>query len=74
MGVLPGFFDLSGVTTLDIFVICTISAIVPFLGNLVLSLMVDRVRHLLNSPSALRKVNIISGLLLIVVGVVIPLT
>ena len=74
MGVLPGFFDLSGVTTLDIIAICTISAIVPFLGNLGLSLMVDRVRHLLNSPSALRKVNIISGLLLIVVGIVIPLT
>ena len=74
MGVLPGFFDLSGVTTLDIIAICTISAIVPFLGNLGLSLMVDRVRHLLSSPSALRKVNIISGLLLIVVGIVIPLT
>jgi len=74
MGVLPGFFDLSGVTTLDIIAICTISTIVPFLGNLGLSLMVDRVRHLLNSPSALRKVNIISGLLLIVVGIVIPLT
>ena len=74
MGVLPGFFDLSGVSTLDIIAICTISAIVPFLGNLGLSVMVDRVRHLLNSPSALRKVNMISGLLLIVVGIVIPLT
>jgi hypothetical protein len=35
---------------------------------------VERVRHLLNSPSALRKVNMISGLLLIVVGIVISLT
>jgi len=74
MGVLPGFFDLSGVTALDIFAICTISAIVPFLGNLVLSLMVDSVRHLLSSPSALRQVNIISGVLLICVGFIIPLT
>ena len=74
MGVLPGFFDLSGVSTLDIIAICTISAIVPFLGNLGLSVMVDRVRHLLNSPSALRKVNMTSGLLLIVVGIVISLT
>ena len=74
MGVLPGFFDLSEVTLVDVVAICTISAIVPFLGNLALSLMVDRVRHLLSSPSALRRVNIISGILLIGVGFIIPLT
>jgi threonine/homoserine/homoserine lactone efflux protein len=74
MGVLPGFFDLSNVSTWDIIAICAISAIVPFLGNLALSLMVDRVRHLLSSPSGLRQVNIISGLLLIIVGIIIPLT
>jgi threonine/homoserine/homoserine lactone efflux protein len=74
MGVLPGFFDLSNVSTWDIIAICAISAIVPFVGNLALSLMVDRVRHLLSSPSGLRQVNIISGLLLIIVGIIIPLT
>tara|TARA_Y100000385_G_scaffold278819_1_gene327610 strand:- start:362 stop:982 length:621 start_codon:yes stop_codon:yes gene_type:complete len=74
IGILPGFFDLSGVTSLDIIVICTISAFVPFLGNLVLSMMVDRVRHLLSSPAALRKVNISSGILLILVGFLISLT
>ena len=74
IGVLPGFFDLSRVTLLDIVAICTISAVLPFLGNLTLSIMVDRVRHLLSSPAALRKVNIISGVLLILVGVIIPLT
>ena len=74
IGILPGFFDLSGVTSLDIIVICTISAVVPFLGNLVLSIMVDRVRHLLSSPAALRKVNISSGILLILVGFLISLT
>ena len=74
IGVLPGFFDLSRVTLLDIVAICAISAVLPFLGNLTLSIMVDRVRHLLSSPATLRKVNTISGVLLILVGVIIPLT
>ena len=74
IGVLPGFFDLSRVTLLDIVAICTISAVLPFLGNLTLSIMVDRVRHFLSSPATLRKVNTISGILLILVGVIIPLT
>ena len=74
IGVLPGFFDLSRVTLLDIVAICTISAVLPFLGNLTLSIMVDRVRYLLSSPATLRKVNTISGILLILVGVIIPLT
>ena len=73
IGVLPGFFDLSRVTLLDIVAICTISAVLPFLGNLTLSIMVDRVRHLLSSPATLTKVNTISGILLILVGVIIPL-
>ena len=74
IGVLPGFFDLSRMTLLDIVAICTISAVLPFLGNLTLSIMVDRVRPLLSSPATLRKVNTISGILLILVGVMIPLT
>ncbi len=74
IGVLPGFFDLSRVTLLDIVAICAISAVLPFLGNLTLSIMVDRVRYLLSSPATLRKVNTISGILLILVGVIIPLT
>ena len=74
IGVLPGFFDLSRVTLLDIVAICTISAVLPFLGNLTLSIMVDRVRHLLSSPATLRKVNTISGTLFFLVGVIIPLT
>ena len=74
IGVLPGFFDLSSVTLLDTIAICTISAVVPFFGNLILSIMVNRVRYLLSSPAALRKVNTISGILLILVGVIISLT
>ena len=43
-------------------------------NGFLVSIMVDRVRHLLSSPATLRKVNIISGILLILVGVIIPLT
>ena len=74
MGVLPGFFDLTRVTVYDIAVICFLSFLVPLLGNLVLAAMVDRVRGLLTSPEALRKVNITSGVLLIAVGLVIALS
>ncbi len=71
MGVLPGFFDLTAVTAWDIAVICAISAIVPLLGNLVLGLMVDRIRVLLASPKALRNMNLSAGFLLIGVGLVV---
>ena len=74
MAVLPGFFDLTRVTVYDIAVICFLSFLVPLLGNLVLAAMVDRVRGLLTSPEALRKVNITSGVLLIAVGLVIALS
>jgi len=37
MGVLPGYFDLTQVTWLDILAICTLSMIVPLLGNLILA-------------------------------------
>ncbi|VVT11690.1 Transporter, LysE family protein [Roseovarius sp. EC-HK134] len=74
MGFLPGFFDLAQVTVLDIAAILAISAIVPMLGNLALALFLDRARRLLQSPAALRRMNISSGMLLILVGLVIPFT
>ena len=74
MGVLPGFFDLSQVTTPDIIAITVVSMLVPLLGNLMLAAFIDRVRRLLSSPAALRRVNVISGWLLIGVGGVIALT
>lgn len=72
MGVLPGFFDLSRVTAPDIVAIIAVSALVPMLGNLCLALFLDRARRLLQSPAALRRLNVISGLLLVGVGLVIP--
>ncbi len=74
MGVLPGFFDLTGLTWADIAVICFLSFIVPLLGNLSLAVFIDRARRLLTSPEALRRTNVISGVLLICVGLVIPFT
>lgn len=74
MGLLPGFFDLTRVTGWDIVAIVAVSQIVPLIGNLGLAALVARVRGLLSSPSALRRTNIVSGVLLIMVGLIIPFT
>lgn len=74
MGFLPGFFDLSRVTTPDIVAIIAVSAIIPMIGNLGLALFLDRARRLLSSPESLRRLNIGSGILLVLVGMVIPFT
>ncbi len=71
MGVLPGFFDLTRIGVLDIAVIVVISFVVPLTGNLILAFFIDRLRRYLTSAQALRRTNIVSGSLLIVVGVVI---
>lgn len=74
MGVLPGFFDLARVTGRDTGAILAVSALVPVVGNLGLALAVDRARRLLSSPAAIRRVNRVSGALLVAVGVFIALT
>lgn len=74
MGVLPGFFDLTAVTALDMAVICTLSFIVPLVGNLTLAAFVDRVRGVLKSPTAVRRMNVTAGWLLVGVGGVIAIT
>ena len=71
MGMLPGFFDLAALTRWDIALICTLSFIVPLAGNLVMALGVNRVRRLLTSPGALRRMNRIAGSLLIGVAIFI---
>jgi threonine/homoserine/homoserine lactone efflux protein len=74
MGMLPGFFDLGRINGWDIAAILAVSASIPMIGNLGLALSIDRARQLLSSPAAVRRVNVISGCLLIGVGVVIALT
>ncbi|UWR40021.1 LysE family translocator [Phaeobacter inhibens] len=72
MGVLPGFFDLTAVTHLDIFAIVVLSFLVPLVGNLCMAGLVHRVRWHITSPATLRRINIVSGCLLIGVGCLIP--
>ena len=72
MGALPGFFDLGQLTAWDIAAIIGISAGVTLGGNLLLALFLDRARALLSSPAALRRMNIGSGVLLVLVGLIIP--
>ncbi len=72
MGALPGFFDLGRLTWLDTLAIIVISALIPMLGNLGLAWFLDRARRLLSSPAAMRRLNVGSGVLLILVGLVIP--
>ncbi|MEP1353948.1 MAG: LysE family translocator [Tateyamaria sp.] len=73
-GMLPGFFDLTQLTALDIVIIATLSTIIPLIGNLAMALFIDRARRLMQRPEALRRMNITAGVLLICVGLVIPLT
>jgi len=74
MGVLPGFFDLTQVTAPDIAAVVATSMAVPLIGNLCFALGVDRARRVLNSPSALRRINVVAGWMLIGVGCILPLT
>ena len=73
MGVLPGFFDLTRVTALDIAAIVALSVAIPLTGNLALAASIDRARRLLTSPAALHRMNLIAGGLMIAVGAVIAL-
>ena len=72
MGALPGFFDLAVLTKWDIAAIIGISAGVTLGGNLLLALFLDRARALLSSEAALRRMNVGSGVLLVLVGMMIP--
>jgi threonine/homoserine/homoserine lactone efflux protein len=72
MGVLPGFFDLTEVGAWDVLAIVVVSILTPLLGNLAVVGFVNHARDLLQTPEAVRRINRISGGLLIAVGIVIP--
>lgn len=74
MGLLPGFFDISTLSSWDIITICAISAAVPLLGNLLLGLFVGKIRTYMASEGASRRMNVTAGALLIFVAFVIPFT
>ncbi len=71
MGMLPGFFDLTTVTVIDIVVIGVISMAVPLVGNVFFAIFVDRARRLVTNPDALARINKVAGGLLILVAVAI---
>lgn len=68
LGILPGFFDIAALTTADITAVVMISAFVPFMGNLLFILGVDKARRLLTSDTARRRLNTATGSVLIAVG------
>ncbi len=74
MGALPSFFDFCIITAWDILAICSISLVVPLVGNVMLAVMVDRMRRFLASPEAVRRLNVSSGVVLIGVGLLIGAT
>ncbi|MEM1074302.1 MAG: LysE family translocator [Pseudomonadota bacterium] len=73
MGVLPGFFDLREITGIDIALIIGASVSIPLMGNLILAASVGKARKLVTRPQTLRRINMTSGFLLILVGVLIPI-
>ncbi|MCB1371491.1 MAG: LysE family translocator, partial [Rhodobacteraceae bacterium] len=68
-----GFFDMTSLTAADVVVICLVSALVPFLGNLAWAAVFARARILLADPVAMRRVHVAAGLALVGVGVAIAL-
>lgn len=71
LGILPGFFNLVTLTLIDCIAIALISAVIPFLGNVALSVMIEKSQKILSSSAAIRKLNILSGCLLIFVSLLI---
>ena len=71
IGILPGFFDISRLTAADITVIALSSALVPFAGNLGLGVLVGRARMLISSIHMRKRLNQVSGVVLILVGGII---
>ena len=68
IGVLPGFFDLTHVTTLDILVVGLVSAAVPFCGNVILAVMLDRASLLIASQNPRRRLSMVTGVVLFILA------
>ena len=73
IGVLPGFFDVRQLTAPDVTTIVVMSCMVPFILNLGMGGVIAAARAKLSSPKGLRRLNLVSGGLLIAVGLVIGL-
>ena len=71
---LPSFFNFGEIGLTDLAIISGISFAVPMLGNVLMILFLAKAKTFLSSPSAVRVTNIVSGILLVVVGIVIGIT
>ena len=71
ISIMPGFFVLNQLTNTDAVIIASISALVPFVGNIILIALVSPVRQLMQSSSAQKKLNQISSFLLLFVALII---
>ena len=73
MTLLPGFFNFELIGLLDVCLVSLLSFSVPMIGNILMILFVAKVRSLLSSPYAVRITNLISGILLVFVGISISI-
>ena len=73
MTLLPGFFDFELIGIIDVCIISLLSFSIPMIGNILMILFVAKVRSLLSSPYAVRMTNLISGVLLVFVGISISI-
>ena len=71
---LPSFFNFDRINFFDIMIISIVSFSVPMTGNILMILFLSKVRFFLSSPNSVRITNVVSGVLLIGVGVIIGLT
>ena len=71
---LPSFFNFDTINFFDIMIISIVSFSVPMIGNILMILFLSKVRSFLSSPNSVRITNVVSGVLLIGVGVIIGLT
>ena len=71
ISIMPGFFVLNQLTNTDAVIIASISALVPFIGNITIIVLVSPVRQLMQSSSTQKKLNQISSILLLIVAVMI---
>ena len=71
---LPSFFNFDRINFFDIMIISIVSFSVPMIGNILMILFLSKVRSFLSSPNSVRITNVVSGGLLIGVGVIIGLT
>ena len=73
MTLLPGFFNFELIGIIDVCLISLLSFSIPMFGNILMILFVAKVRSLLSSPYAVRMTNLISGILLVFVGISISI-